>query len=134
MAAAPSSSSSASGPGPSATKDAANADLELGANTLPVNTTVHSLAWKDVTVTVKDRETKQQKTIIDNVSGYVEAGMAAPFILPTPFPPHQPSTSQHPFPPSPFTSLLNPLPSPPVNIPLPLPIPKLTPSQVKSSP
>jgi ABC-type multidrug transport system ATPase subunit len=38
------------------------------------NTTVASLAWRGVTVTVKDRNTKQLRNIVDNVEGLVEAG------------------------------------------------------------
>ncbi|ROW12376.1 hypothetical protein VMCG_00091 [Cytospora schulzeri] len=38
------------------------------------NTTVHNISWRGINVTVKDRETKQQKVIVDNVEGYVEAG------------------------------------------------------------
>lgn len=38
------------------------------------NTTVHNISWSGVTVTVTDRETKQPKTLLDNVQGYVEAG------------------------------------------------------------
>ncbi|KAK3938488.1 P-loop containing nucleoside triphosphate hydrolase protein [Diplogelasinospora grovesii] len=39
-----------------------------------MNTTVRNITWTGVTVTVKDRETKQPKTIVENVSGIVEAG------------------------------------------------------------
>lgn len=38
------------------------------------NTTIHNLSWGDINVTVKDRETNQQKIIVDNVLGLVEAG------------------------------------------------------------
>lgn len=38
------------------------------------NTTVRKISWRGVNVTVKDRETKQPKLIVDNVEGYVEAG------------------------------------------------------------
>lgn len=38
------------------------------------NTTVQNISWQGITVTVKDRETKQPKAIVDNVEGYVEAG------------------------------------------------------------
>jgi hypothetical protein len=65
-------------------------DLEHGtaADKLLLNTTVDTLAWNGVTVTVKDRETKQAKNIVDNVSGLVEAGtlLSAPH-LPPPFHP-----------------------------------------------
>lgn len=39
-----------------------------------LNTTVKNITWSGVTVTVKDRETKEPKTIVDNVEGIVEAG------------------------------------------------------------
>ncbi|KAK0622985.1 P-loop containing nucleoside triphosphate hydrolase protein [Immersiella caudata] len=38
------------------------------------NTTIRHIAWKGVTVTVKDRETKLPKEILENVEGIVEAG------------------------------------------------------------
>ncbi len=38
------------------------------------NTSVSSIVWKEVTVTVKDRETKLPKALVENVSGVVEAG------------------------------------------------------------
>lgn len=40
-----------------------------------LNTTVKNITWRGVTVTVKDRETKEPKAIVDNVEGVVEAGM-----------------------------------------------------------
>lgn len=51
-------------------------DVEKNATTddLLRNTTVRSVSWSGVTVTVKDRETKQPKVIVDNAEGYVEAG------------------------------------------------------------
>lgn len=39
-----------------------------------MNTTVKSFTWDSVDVSVKDKMTKQQKNILDNVSGKVEAG------------------------------------------------------------
>ncbi|KAK7755365.1 hypothetical protein SLS62_002592 [Diatrype stigma] len=39
-----------------------------------LNTTVHTLAWREVTVTVKDQSTKELRNIVDNVEGIVEAG------------------------------------------------------------
>ncbi|KAF5631014.1 ATP-binding protein [Fusarium sp. NRRL 25303] len=39
-----------------------------------LNTTIKNFTWRSVTVTVKDRETKQPKAIVDNVEGIVEAG------------------------------------------------------------
>ncbi|KAK4210943.1 P-loop containing nucleoside triphosphate hydrolase protein [Rhypophila decipiens] len=38
------------------------------------NTTVQNITWRGVTVTVKDRETKLSKAILENVEGIVEAG------------------------------------------------------------
>lgn len=38
------------------------------------NATVHSFSWRDVTVTVKDRRTKQPLEILAGVDGIVEAG------------------------------------------------------------
>ncbi|PQE30924.1 ABC transporter protein [Rutstroemia sp. NJR-2017a WRK4] len=38
------------------------------------NATVRNFSWQDVTVTVKDNETKHPKAILDGVSGIVEAG------------------------------------------------------------
>lgn len=45
-----------------------------GSHQLLRNTTVHNISWSGITVTVTDRETKQPKTLLDNVQGYVEAG------------------------------------------------------------
>jgi hypothetical protein len=42
-----------------------------------MNTTVRNFTWRGVTVTVKDRETKQPKVIVDNCEGLVEAGKIA---------------------------------------------------------
>ena len=39
-----------------------------------LNTALQTLTWEGVTVTVKDRETKKAKNIVDDVSGIVEAG------------------------------------------------------------
>jgi hypothetical protein len=38
------------------------------------NRSVRSFAWEDVTVTVKDRETKEPKKILSKVDGCVKAG------------------------------------------------------------
>ncbi len=38
------------------------------------NTTVHNFAWQAVTITVKDRATKQPKAILEKVNGFVNAG------------------------------------------------------------
>ncbi|KAK1674484.1 P-loop containing nucleoside triphosphate hydrolase protein [Colletotrichum godetiae] len=39
-----------------------------------LNTTVQNISWEGTEVTVKDRETKQPKKIVDRVNGLVEAG------------------------------------------------------------
>ncbi|KAK8090348.1 ATP-binding protein cassette [Apiospora hydei] len=52
-------------------------DLEQGCSAADahlLNTTVSSIAWRGVTVTVKDRKTKEPLNLVDNVEGYVEAG------------------------------------------------------------
>lgn len=49
-------------------KDAAGGYAHL------TNETVHRFSWSDVTVTVKDRATKQPLDILSGVNGVVEAG------------------------------------------------------------
>ncbi|OBR13683.1 ABC transporter [Colletotrichum higginsianum IMI 349063] len=50
-------------------------DVEMGAPDAHLfNTTVHNVSWDAVEVTVKDRETKKPKKIVDQVDGLVEAG------------------------------------------------------------
>jgi hypothetical protein len=39
------------------------------------NSTVHGYSWEDVTVTVKDRGTKEPIDLLSGVNGLVEAGM-----------------------------------------------------------
>ncbi|TDZ71817.1 ABC transporter G family member 11 [Colletotrichum trifolii] len=39
-----------------------------------LNTTVHNISWEGIEVTVKDRETKKPKNLVDGVDGIVEAG------------------------------------------------------------
>ncbi|KAB5557950.1 P-loop containing nucleoside triphosphate hydrolase protein [Coniochaeta sp. 2T2.1] len=57
-------------------KDAPVVDVEKGAviDDHLRNTTVQSLSWSNVTVTVKDRETKFPKAIVEDVQGIVHAG------------------------------------------------------------
>ena len=38
------------------------------------NTEIRSFAWEGVTVKVKERQSKKQKTILSDVSGVVKAG------------------------------------------------------------
>jgi hypothetical protein len=40
------------------------------------NQSVHSFSWEDITVTVKDRHSKQPLKLLSNVSGTVQAGMS----------------------------------------------------------
>ncbi|KAF3053261.1 hypothetical protein E8E11_006692 [Didymella keratinophila] len=51
-------------------------DVEKGATDYAhlTNTTVHSFSWENVTVSVKDRKTKQPLDILSGVDGIVEAG------------------------------------------------------------
>jgi hypothetical protein len=54
-------------------------DVEKGATDYAhlTNTTVHNFSWEDVTVSVKDRKTKQPLDILSGVDGIVEAGTYA---------------------------------------------------------
>jgi ABC-type multidrug transport system ATPase subunit len=45
-----------------------------GDHTQLTNTNVRSLGWKGVTVTVKDRQSQQPKTILSDVNGIVKSG------------------------------------------------------------
>ena len=51
-------------------------DIEKGSTGYAhlTNETVHSFSWEDVTVTVKDRASKQPLDILSGVNGMVEAG------------------------------------------------------------
>ncbi|KAK2011104.1 ABC transporter [Colletotrichum eremochloae] len=50
-------------------------DAEMGAvDAYLLNTTVQNISWNGIEVTVKDRETKQPKSIVHQVDGLVEAG------------------------------------------------------------
>jgi hypothetical protein len=51
-------------------KDAGNGSAHL------TNHSIQSFAWKDVTVTVKDRHTKQPLQILAGVDGVVQAGIS----------------------------------------------------------
>jgi hypothetical protein len=39
------------------------------------NTSIQSFSWDNITVTVKDRQTKQPKDILSGVNGIIKAGM-----------------------------------------------------------
>jgi ABC-type sulfate/molybdate transport systems ATPase subunit len=45
------------------------------------NSTVQNFVWKDIGVTVKDRATKEPIRIVDNVSGFVKAGLYCQFSI-----------------------------------------------------
>jgi hypothetical protein len=47
-----------------------------------VNNTVQDFSWKDLTVTVKDRATKEPRQLISEISGSVQQGMIQPFFHP----------------------------------------------------
>lgn len=51
-------------------------DLERNENRFLMNNTVHDFSWTDLTVTVKDRRTKQPRNLIDASSGTVQQGMS----------------------------------------------------------
>ena len=59
------------------TRDAFSVDIE--AKAVPdahlMNDSVKTFLWQGVTVTVKDNKTGQPKAILNNVDGFVEAGM-----------------------------------------------------------
>jgi len=57
-------------------QDASGVDVEQRAMAEAhlVNTTVRAFTWRGVTVTVKDRESKLPKVIVDNCEGVVQAG------------------------------------------------------------
>jgi ABC-type lipoprotein export system ATPase subunit len=66
------------GSGPQGAGAMANQDIEqqheAGAEAHLKNSTVRQFSWHNVSVTVKDRETKLPKTIVDSVEGMVQAG------------------------------------------------------------
>jgi hypothetical protein len=51
-------------------KDAGNGAAHL------TNQSVHSFSWEDITVTVKDRQSKQPLQILSGINGIVKAGMS----------------------------------------------------------
>lgn len=61
--------------GTSPSSSGQNADIEKAAGRNPLhNTVVDNFAWKNISVTVKDKATKQSKAILDNISGVIRAG------------------------------------------------------------
>ncbi|EEP76822.1 conserved hypothetical protein [Uncinocarpus reesii 1704] len=59
-----------------------NSTMDLESNnsehSFLMNDTVHSFTWKGVTVNVKDRQTKQKKSILSNTSGHVNQAALGP--------------------------------------------------------
>lgn len=57
-------------------QDTLNPDLESNSDdhAFLMNETVNTFAWKGVTVTVKDRQTKEKKSILSNASGHANQG------------------------------------------------------------
>lgn len=50
-------------------------DLEHGDDNAELNNDmVHSLGWRDVTVSVEDSRTKSEKNLLSNINGLVYAG------------------------------------------------------------
>ncbi|OAA34674.1 ABC transporter [Beauveria brongniartii RCEF 3172] len=60
-------------------------DVEQGlpAEELLANNTVHSVSWRDVTVTVRERKTRQPKVLLHRVEGSVQAGECCALIGPS---------------------------------------------------
>lgn len=59
--------------------DSLDVEKEAGSNYAHLtNTSIHSFSWENVTVTVKDRQTKQPKDILSSVNGIVKAGNYVP--------------------------------------------------------
>lgn len=65
-------------------KETINADIDIeraaAGEAHLRNTTVQNVSWTGITITVKDRETKLPKTLVDNVSGIVQAGPQTHFL------------------------------------------------------
>jgi hypothetical protein len=57
------------------TRDVLNVDVEQKAvDSSLKNDTIRNFGWQGLTVTIKDRKTKEPKAILANVDGYVESG------------------------------------------------------------
>ena len=54
--------------------EASKLDLEGGTSEALFNSAVKDFSWRGVTVTVKDRNTKEPKRLLENVSGNIQAG------------------------------------------------------------
>lgn len=54
-------------------------DLERNdTNDFLMNNTVHDFTWSGLTVSVKDRKTKQRRNLIEDISGNVQQGKPLP--------------------------------------------------------
>lgn len=53
-------------------------DLEQNEHQFLMNQAVETFSWTDLTVTVKDRRTKQPRNLIDGSSGFVQQGKVPP--------------------------------------------------------
>ena len=63
---------------PSILNSARSPDLERNdSGDFLMNQTVQNFSWKDLTVTVKDRETKNTRDLINSISGDAQHGMRA---------------------------------------------------------
>lgn len=61
---------------PSILNLAGSSDLERNeSGHFLMNRTVQSFSWHDLTVTVKDRETKRARDLINTITGDVKSGM-----------------------------------------------------------
>ncbi|KAI9711428.1 MAG: hypothetical protein M1812_007173 [Candelaria pacifica] len=49
-------------------------EQKVGLQSYLKNTAIRNFAWQNITVTVKDSQSKQQKAILDGIQGYVEPG------------------------------------------------------------
>lgn len=53
---------------------ASERDLEANGDHSFSNDLIQQLSWRNVTISVKDRKTKTEKNLVENVNGYVQAG------------------------------------------------------------
>jgi hypothetical protein len=59
---------------PSISNPAGSQDLERNDRHFLMNQTVQNISWRGLTVTVKDRETKKARDLINDISGDVQHG------------------------------------------------------------
>ena len=58
------------------TSDHADVEKDAGLDYAHLtNTTIKSFGWENISVTVKDRHSKQPKDILSNINGFVKPGM-----------------------------------------------------------